>query len=313
MRVETVIHKEIEQFPIDNLKELSLSKDIYVWGAGNQGRGVAQVLSNFGVNVTGYIDGSKDLHGKIINSTEVFSPKVLEKNIGNIFIIISVFYYSEEIRVLCENYGLKEGVSFIHYSRLKPRDYSIDISGSCNLKCISCPRATHSNKERDGGFMSLETFKKVINKLKKEDPFVGNIQLYQWGEPTLNKELPEMIAYAKRKGISSAISSNLNLDVDYKRIIRAEPEWFRISSSSWGKDYEISHTGGDWSKFLHNIKVVSKLRKEFYPSMKIELYYHIYKHSIGEPLKKMRQLAKDLDIEFHPVYAYLISLDDETG
>ena len=94
--------------------------------------------------------------------------------------------------------------------------------------------------------MSLDNFRQVIDKIKTEDPFVGNIQLYQWGEPSLNKYLPEMIVYARSRGINCAISSNLNTNADFQRIIEAKPEWLRISASGWKDAYEITHTGGSW-------------------------------------------------------------------
>lgn len=292
------------------LRNLIAGRKLYVWGAGNQGRGIARVLRDNGLRPDGFIDSSPDMTGKEFSASKVRDPSIIdETDKDKIFIIIGVFFYEREIAELCQQHGLQPEKDYLHYSSLKPRDYSVDVSGTCNLRCISCPRAaTHGN--RPGGFMSLETFRTVIDKIKAEDPFVGNIQLYQWGEPTLNKNLPEMIAYARSKGIYPAISSNLNLSVDYQRIIEARPEWFRVSASGWGKEYEITHTGGRWDIFLKNLKLVAALRQQLYPEMKLELFYHLYQHSIGENLRKFSDLCAELSIEFHPVYAYLISLDD---
>ena len=44
--------------------------------------------------------------------------------------------------------------------------------------------------------------------------------------------------------------------------------------------------------------------------MKTELYYHLYRHNQGESLQHIRELCARLDFELHPVWAYLISLDD---
>jgi hypothetical protein len=158
--------------------------------------------------------------------------------------------------------------------------------------------------------MPLETFQRVLDKIVAESPFVGNIQLYQWGEPTLHPQLPEIIAYAHEKGVRCAISSNLNAKVDYARILAAKPEWLRISASGWGEDYEITHTKGRWSVFLEHLREVARLRREYHPEMKVEVYYHLYKHSVGEGLERFRTLCEELNLELHPVYAYLVSLDD---
>jgi hypothetical protein len=161
--------------------------------------------------------------------------------------------------------------------------------------------------------MRLDTFKKVITKIRQEDPFVGNIQLYQWGEPTLNKDLPDMIRYARENGILCAISSNLNHPADFGELINSHPECLRISVSGTGDNYAITHTGGDWSIFVSNVERIANLRRDIYPEMKVELYYHRYKHSLGAQQEQVKEMCRRFDFEFHPVPAYLISLDDVMG
>lgn len=304
-------HKAGNEISLNKLRSLIEGKQLYIWGAGNQGRGIAQVLRANNISPVGYIDSSPDMFGKVLSGLTVSSPKIIsQKQVVPFFIIISSYFYEKEIGAICTFHGLLQDKDFVHYSTLKPRDYSIDVSGSCNLQCISCPRSSREEKKPSAGMLSLETFQQVVGKIKKEDPFVGNIQLYQWGEPTLNKKLPDIISYALQEGIYSAISSNLNHHADYQGIIEARPEWFRVSASGWGDDYEITHTGGNWETFLRNFKKVAQLRRDIHPEMKLELYYHLYKHSTGEELRKFRDLCEELSVELHPVYAYLISLDD---
>lgn len=305
------IRKVRKGITIDLFRSLIAGRSLYIWGAGNQGRGIARVLRANNISPAGYIDSSPNLIGKVFTGLEVSSPSIISgRGEEPLFVIISAFFYEKEIGEICRSHGLQEDEDFIHYSTLKPRDYSIDVSGGCNLHCISCPRAAGDPRRPSPGLMSFETFQLVIEKIKREDPFVGNIQLYQWGEPTLNRKLPAMIRYARQEGVYSAISSNLNLQVDYQGIIVSRPEWFRISASGWGRDYEITHTGGNWDIFFSNLQEVARLRKEIHPEMKLELYYHLYKHSTGEGFRRFRDLCEELAIEFHPVYAYLISLDD---
>jgi hypothetical protein len=50
----------------------------------------------------------------------------------------------------------------------------------------------------------------------------------------------------------------------------------------------------------------------------VQLFYHLYKDNRGEDLLRARDFSRDLGFEFHPVWAYLISLDEilvylETG
>ena len=92
--------------------------------------------------------------------------------------------------------------------------------------------------------MGLESFKQVVDKIRREDAFVGNIQLYQWGEPTLNRHLPDMIRYAREVGMLCTVSSNLNHPADFRALMASRPECLRISVSGTGERYAITHTGG---------------------------------------------------------------------
>lgn len=297
---------------ISTFIELVGPRELWVWGAGNQGRGVCQSLQKNNIEVSGFIDSSNDLIGKTALGLPISSSEMIRQSEAKdrYFIVISTFYFEQQVKDECMEYGFEEESDFIVYSRLKPNDYAIDITGACNLKCISCPHAYHNPAERRAGVMSLDNFQKVINKIVEESPFVGNLQLYQWGEPTLNKKLPDMLRYANQHGIKCAISSNLNVPADYQAIIEAKPEWLRLSTSGWGEHYEITHTDGKWEIFIRNLREVCRLRNEIHPEMKVEVFFHLYQHSQKSELEKWRSTCAELGIELHPVYAYLISLDD---
>jgi len=300
---------------LDLLNQAASGRKVWIWGAGNQGRGICQVLRAQSVNLGGFLDSATPHQGAELMELPVHSPDDLlhadftKQN----FVIIAAFFFEKEIADRCSAAGLVQDQDFLFYSQLKPNDYSVDISGACNLKCIACPRASRSSAERKPGFMPLDTFRRVLDKIVEESPFVGNIQLYQWGEPMLHPQLPEIIAYAHSKGVRCAISSNLNAPVDYARILAAKPEWLRISASGWGDDYEVTHTKGRWPVFLDNLRTVCALRQEIHPEMKVEVYYHLYKHSVGDGVARFRTLCQELGVEMHPIYAYLVSLDDVLG
>jgi hypothetical protein len=158
--------------------------------------------------------------------------------------------------------------------------------------------------------MDAGVFERVLDKILKEDPFVGTVQLYQWGEPLLNPQLPEILRIADTRGVTCALSSNLNADVDLKPVIEAGPAWFRISVSGTGDEYEKTHTGGKWKRLVGNMEKLADLRRSLCPSMKTEVYYHLYRHNQNGSMSQVRDLCEQFSFEFHPVWAYLISLDD---
>ncbi len=288
-------------------------KPVVIWGAGNQGRGFCKVLQRNNVIVEAFVDSSITLSGtEILGVPVVYSQDFLKKSdTRNVFVVISTFYYVEDISSQLINAGFKLASDFISYSEIKPVDITIEVSGTCNLKCISCPRASREfGSGHASNQMSLDDFKTVLNKVVADNPFLGNVQLYQWGEPLLNKKLPDMIKYAESVGVKCALSSNMNSSVDYDVVMKSQPGWFRISVSGTGENYEQTHTGGKWEVFNKNFDRFCGSWKQFNPEMKVEMYYHIYSHNDEEQFAEIKSRCELHGIEFHPVYAYLISLDD---
>jgi MoaA/NifB/PqqE/SkfB family radical SAM enzyme len=292
--------------------QLAAGKKLAIYGAGSQGRGIGQTLRSLGLPHSLYIDRNPLLQGTTLQGTPVYGPDILEQPgaTARYFVIVATFFFERDIAVFLEKSGFSEGVGYWLYSSMKPHDYVVEISGLCNLRCLACPRAARPPSGRNAAMMDANTFRKVIAKIRREDPFAGNLQLYQWGEPTLNKDLPAIIGQARDMGFLCSISSNLNHAADFPALLRAQPSCLRISASGTGREYEITHTGAKWNVFRENIETIARLRRKLHPEMKVEVYYHLYRHSTGPAMKFMADMCERLDFEFHPVPSYIISLDD---
>jgi MoaA/NifB/PqqE/SkfB family radical SAM enzyme len=289
-------------------------RDVYLWGAGQQGRGMCRLMERRSLEPKGFIDASGALQGGSVFGYPVHSPlEILARRDGNgsrPFIIVTPFFHQEAIMEQCRQHGFEPGRDCVSYKEIEPYNYSVDISGVCNLKCISCPRGSHRDQHPPAGFMSSEVFGQVLDKVQREDPLVGSLQLYQWGEPLLNPELPDILRIANAKGIPCAVSSNLNSNRNLRSVIEAGPAWFRVSLSGVGERYEKTHTGGRWDLVLANLEALAQHRDRLNPDMKTEIFYHLYRDNQGEQLDLVAERCDRLGFEFHPVWAYLISLDD---
>ncbi len=294
---------------------LAQGKRILIYGAGNQGRGILHTLRERKIEPAGFIDANPALQGRVMAGIPVLAPNVLARSdaADQYFVIIAAFFFEREISAFLESCGFVHGTGYVPYGQLRPRDYAVEVSGVCNLHCIACPRGGRRAGRRSTKMMHLATFKRVIAKIRREDPFVGTIQLYQWGEPTMNADLPAMIRHARESGILCSVSSNLNYPADFPALMDARPECLRISVSGTGDHYAVAHTGGDWKVFASNVERIAVLRHAYCPEMKVELYYHRYRHSLGVQQEQAAAMCRRFDFEFHPVPAYLISLDDVLG
>lgn len=95
-----------------------------------------------------------------------------------------------------DRYELKEALPL-----RTPYVIHIDPCDTCNFRCKFCPSGNRElmkqTKGRGHGPMELDAFKRIIDSLQEfEDP-IRVVRLYKEGEPLVNRNLPEMIRYAK--------------------------------------------------------------------------------------------------------------------
>lgn len=145
----------------------------------------------------------------------------------------------------------------------KPYRIIIDPTNACNLGCPLCPTGLGAS-ERKKGVLKLEDFKNVVDQVKD---YCIEIHLYNWGEPTLNKHLAEMLSYAKSKNIWSRISSNLSLD--YKEnfledLVKSGLSLLHVDIDGLDQEvYEKYRRRGDLKIVIKNLIKIKNLKEKF--------------------------------------------------
>jgi len=98
------------------------------------------------------------------------------------------------------------------YSRLLSRPchwgmpvaLSVEPTTACNLRCPECPSGLRAFT-RDTGRLAKPLFSAIIDQLS---PYVIHINFYFQGEPYLNPDFLDMVAYAKSRRIYTSSSTN---------------------------------------------------------------------------------------------------------
>lgn len=190
--------------------------------------------------------------------------------------------------------------------------FDIDVAGSCNLRCPSCPQGNVRNYRLPQGYMEPELLGRIISKAKSECR-VSAVGLFSWAEPMLHPRLPELVRLVREAGISCFLSSNLNILKNADEIMEANPFSFRISASGFSQQiYAYSHRGGDIEKVKRHMKELAEAKERNKATTRIYVYYHRYKHNLREePL--MREFAADLGIGFQPVWALIFPIEKVLG
>ena len=187
-----------------------------------------------------------------------------------------------------------------------PRTVLIDIVGSCNLACPSCPSGG-PDKNR-GGKMSLEMFRRILEKISKEQPG-ATVSIFNWTEPLIHPQAAEFVEAIRHYGLKSRVSTNLNLLKDADRFAAASPDFMTISLSGFTQPvYSVGHEDGDIEVVKENMRKLSDAFKKASATTELTVYYHKYLHNLHE-VDLMKQYAESLGFDFGSGWAYYMPIE----
>ncbi|QHI71950.1 radical SAM/SPASM domain-containing protein [Aminipila terrae] len=143
------------------------------------------------------------------------------------------------------------------------------VTNFCNFKCIYCGHSLGTEKMKEEyNFiheqMTLETFKEIVDQLCHFGQKIKLFSLTGHGEPLLNQQLPQMIAYAKKKQVAERIEiiSNGSLLTNQlsDKLIEAGLDCIRISLQGLNsKKYkEICGYNLDFQQYLNQLSYFYK-------------------------------------------------------
>lgn len=199
--------------------------------------------------------------------------------------------------------------------RYAPREsdtfiYIIEVSGTCNLRCPTCPVGNFPDASRPKGFMDLDLFRRIVEKIR-QDSVVENpkVWLFNWGEPMLHPKLPEMIAILKQHQLYTVISTNLNIKKNLEEIIRSGPDEIKISLSGFTQAfYAKTHVKGNIELVKKNMTLVHELIHRFKVPTRVWVGHHLYRHNSHES-GALKSLCNTLGFDYNPIPAFYQPLE----
>jgi hypothetical protein len=186
--------------------------------------------------------------------------------------------------------------------------FYLDIVGTCSLRCPSCA-VGNSGQLVKKGLMSLDDYQGMLEKIKTDyrDYKRIFIDLYNWGEPALHPELASIIRTTRDYGMGVGISSNLNAVPDLRDIVKAEPDYIRISLSGfYDATYRMTHKGGNVLAVKSNMCRLAELCQRYRSNTVVQVGFHIYRGNFPRDFLAMRELCDELGFLFAPVLATLM-------
>jgi MoaA/NifB/PqqE/SkfB family radical SAM enzyme len=186
------------------------------------------------------------------------------------------------------------------------QEIRIENTNSCAYKCVMCPR---EKQTRDIGFMSVEDFSLVLDRIKS---FQGMFHLHGFGEPLLDRRLVEKIALLKKKHPASRnlIFSTLGVSVKedfFSKVLEAGLNGIIVSLYGYTNEaYQKIHGIDRLDTVKKNLVSLAEAKKRFQNSFRCSI--KISDPVLGSTLPIEEDLArdafrswvKDLGFDVHP-------------
>jgi MoaA/NifB/PqqE/SkfB family radical SAM enzyme len=292
---------------IEEFKKLSEGRKIYVFSTNLEGTGFVKVFQRLKLDIGGFIDSrifSKyDKCGVPIIHPDLFFSSMTK---DALVIIVAKHRQTRKWAIeQCEASGLLHNNTYFVSTDLCDYFPTIEVAGKCNLRCITCNMGVPS-ANKDGGYMSANDYRAVLEKMKNEIPFLNSVYMYTWGEPLLNPQIDEIISITSELGIAGEISTNLVIDPSIiERTIKANPDFLVVPCSGVGERFERTRTGGKWELFHSNLYKLREYIDHYGAETTVRIHYHMYRDNLDEDYNAIEQLCKELNFQFLPILAQI--------
>ena len=190
----------------------------------------------------------------------------------------------------------------LHHEALNTTDYTawgypfvlqIEPTNLCNLSCPLCP-AGRNELGRERRHMRLSEFKSVVDDMER---YLLFLILWNWGEPFMNPELPQMIRYSSERGIKTVTSTNahfLSNEEYVEAILRSGLSTLIVAIDSVKeKSYRVYRKRGSLKRALAGLRKLVEMKRRLGSNTLINMRTVVMRQNERE-LPKLRRLAREV-------------------
>lgn len=163
--------------------------------------------------------------------------------------------------------------------KIFPQEIVIELTNHCNLACVMCPQ---KDMTRNKGFMEESLFRSIVDQAAGRAELV---YLYGTGESLLHKKLPEYIAYARSKGLTTVLSTNIIplTEQSANAVLNSGLDYLIIAMDGASKEtYESIRVGAKFEKLIANVKMVLAIRGRLKTAPRIQMQMIISERTAHE-------------------------------
>ncbi len=224
-----------------------------------------------------FLENSSEIKKYLKDATEIqkkfwlefFETKAFNMSVDP-HIIKYVFYNKRNVNKIYRYINFRfffEQVSLKKMQTDYPPYLLIEPVSTCNLRCPFCFQTDKTfTKKPFMGTMKLDLFKNILDQANELG--VGAITIASRGEPTLHKDLGEMLKYAKSKENIFEVKINTNAtkltEGLCNQIFENEVNQVVISADHYEKKtFEELRKNSNFETIVKNVKMLFETRKKF--------------------------------------------------
>jgi len=194
--------------------------------------------------------------------------------------------------------------------RSYPSYLTFDPSDVCQLRCPTCPTGIENHSKRDRSSaptiyrrqrtqLGRELFDAVMDEMGE---YLFLIVFYDWGEPLLNKQLPDFIRAAHALEIETEINTNLSLrltDAFIEDLLSSGLDYIEVSIDGFSQaTYETHRRGGNLELVKSNLERLAATRERL--GLETSITYNFIVFSFNEhEIRAARRYARQLGVNFN--------------
>lgn len=182
-----------------------------------------------------------------------------------------------------------------------PTRLVIEPTNACNLRCPYC----HTGAGRHGrkpGMLRFDVYAKLLDEI---GDYLLLVEVFNWGEPLFHPELPEIIAAASARGISTRVNTHFSVpfhDRDAERLVESGLTDLFVSVDGPTQEvYERYRVGGDLDLVVRNCRLMAETKKRLGAELpRLTMQFLEFPFNVGEE-DGMRRLAEELGMQLFAI------------
>lgn len=188
-----------------------------------------------------------------------------KRRVGGLFSPTAISFFSNAAR---HYLAIRNHSGTIPY----PTSIILELTGCCNLSCITCARMYRYGETMELGHMDLEKAKKFF---KRYNRYLDRLCLSGNGETLLYPPLQEFLEYSRgiNRNVIFFMSSNLQ-HKEAPRIFKAihkHLDTFQVSIDGTNRVYETIRNNADYGLFMSNLEQVCAISRNRAAQIKLNM------------------------------------------